>query len=331
VLCLNCSSYYCNACFALFRSEDNNNNNNNSTLDRANAHEHVASHKIIQNEELESRDAFLSSSIVKQCQQEYQQHKIIQFITLAFTSKDNKQCYDQMIRYCMILCYEDILLLEIDPLDCWWKACHKNSGNADLTALPVPPPPLSTQSDHNNDVHLLLDELVGITEGVETGNNSVEEGGAKEVSIQNGQILANAMLSHNLVAIEQIFQSYRHQLSLSHSNSNSNSNIVAEVTLQVNFKAKVPVDNSEYPYIEYPLLSLAILLGFEEIAIKLIQFGADLYNLDNQTLHSSLYIIIEKGALKVFDFVLNHVPHLDLNANLSSPATKYSALLVAAR
>lgn len=80
VMCLNCSSYYCNYCFQCFNASTD------SSKNRADAHEHVATHQPESN--IESRDAFLSPELVKTGQRNYQKMKISYLIKSLLTSND---------------------------------------------------------------------------------------------------------------------------------------------------------------------------------------------------------------------------------------------------
>lgn len=282
-MCLNCSSYYCNYCFACFDSKD-------PARDRSDAHVHVASHKTSSTGE--ASDAFLSVDIVKVGQRDYQQRQLSQCLKLALSSPDFLDKGSHMIALALILCDDDISMLDIDPTLIWQMS---------LQTLSMHGTPISSTTSL---VSLGNIELKSSFRLQHSAKNNAYKGN------QSGQILVNAMLSNNIVAIKQVLTSFKDEL-------------------EVNYITEVPVSDSRR--INYNLLTLAVTMNLDWLAVELIRLGADIFmKLPDMQGRGALYVIIELGYLSILEVIAEVYPQLDWNQSLTEEPCKYNALHTAA-
>lgn len=91
-----------------------------AAVNRAKAHDHVATHKIVQ--EGETRDAFLPISLVQEGQKAYQRGKVTQLLQLIATSQQYVSLPTngrQLASMVLVMAYADLQLLDIDPMTIW--------------------------------------------------------------------------------------------------------------------------------------------------------------------------------------------------------------------
>lgn len=263
ILCLNCGSYYCNYCFASFASQD-------SARNRSEAHEHAATHN-----ELgpgEQADPFLSVELVAKGQRLHQRAKVVHFLQLLLSSReylDTPTNGRQLASMVMVLVYEDICLLQLDPFD-MWNDVLRSEGTVQQGAV-------------------ALDEV--------------------SVAAVTAKSLALAIASHNLSAAEMILSSGE--------------------DIDVNYVHRVDVDGGEG--VGYPLTSLAVLMGMDDLAIDLLRRGADVLIQDSRLGRTVMYVIVERAGKKLIDFVFAHFADFDWNQILTTEVCQYQALHVAAR
>lgn len=81
----------------------------------------------------------------------------------------------------------------------------------------------------------------------------------------------------------------------------------------------------------YPLVTLAVLMAMDDVAITLLERGADVLGRDNRLGRTAMFVIIERGGKRLVDFVFEHFPSFDWNTILTTESCQYRALHVAAR
>lgn len=253
-----------------------------SLKDRAESHEHASSHNTN-----ESKDPFLPMDLVKSGQREFQKKKVMKYVELLLTLKEYAVDGAHIVALSLVICYEDMEMLDINPVEVW---------NACINAIMAPQIQNAPVAE---DV-----ALIGIREHATEGSEAPESRGA--------QLLAQAMLSGNNVAMKQILSSFRG-------------------SFDVNFIARSHIENENTQVVEYPLASLALVMSLDWLAIELIKAGANLFTKDNINGRTIIYIALEKGSKSVLQTMLETHPGLDLNQPLTDEDAGYSAMHIAAR
>jgi hypothetical protein len=318
ILCLNCSSYYCNYCFQLFNSDD-------SAKDKADCHIHASTHQPNHrnHSENQSADPFLSSETIKIGHKQYRTRRMIQSLRLVMSSADYAGDSLHFAALAMILCFDDLISLEINPLEIWFAVI--NEMNPFLLIN-------SNRNDYQNGQEFkeTTEDEQERERGIEreTGTETTEpitmigrepphpphRSPTANINIHSGKILANAILSQNEIAIKQILSAYQQNL-------------------EVNHRETVVINDPEHPRIAYPLLTLAILKDYDWLAIDLIEKGAILLETDNTFGRTCLMIICEKGATSVLEYLWQAevCSSFDWSQSLTEEANHYNALQVLAR
>ena len=338
VMCLNCGNHYCNYCFTPFTT---------GVL----AHEHVASHST--NDRPENRDAFLSAELVAEGQRLHQILQLESCVSLALASPEYGVNGGHDVSIALVMCYSEITALKIDVLQ-----LLENSRNIVMTGssrpldneVPTTNTPNKETDPVNNDnairkfgAQTSSDEY-DLGSGMEYDDNSApfldvfdptniddqqpfipppstlvvptaqihgytwdvrrDTIQQPEVVQRQGAIqLANALITYNTEAATQIMHTYR------------------DGSLDVN-------------YIElkhgHPLCSLALITGQSDIALKLLEMGADPLK-PNTSGRTVLYMAAEAGLENVIRCILKLHPNIDVNAPITSEHQKYCLTHVAAR
>lgn len=131
---------------------------------------------------------------------------------------------------------------------------------------------------------------------------TIEQQETDRVRIQGAKQLANAIITSNAAAIEQILHTYG---------------------------SKIELDYVDFKY-GHPVVALAVLSGLPKVAIDLLERGADPFKA-NSSGRSVLYIAIEAGSASVFACVMRLYPHIDTSRPISSEMQQYTSVHVAAR
>jgi ankyrin repeat protein len=320
ILCLNCSSYYCNYCFLCFLSSGQQ----GETEDKAKAacHIHVSSHNNGNVSSLNETggDPFLSKELILEGQKKYQEKRLFSCLTLALNNKEYEEEAVHLVSMALLLCYDDVISLGIDIVTVWLTSIHSLSG--DGTDNPYLAGFKRRESlEGEEDAHPTVTMRSMSLEG--TANNS-------------GKILANAILTNNDIAIRQILTAFKESLELNYCETVVASEEVVETEVPA-----VPAGEERVLRIAYPLLTLCVLMNLPWVAIELIKLGADLYAKDNKYGRTSLMVILEKNCKDVISFLLSQ-EYKDLrdatgqglinwNASLTDEENQYNALHVIAR
>jgi hypothetical protein len=119
---------------------------------------------------------------------------------------------------------------------------------------------------------------------------------------QGATQLANAIITNNPQAITQILLTYQDDIDLNY------------------------VDEKH----SHPLASLAILAGLSQVAIQLIEKGADPLKLNGNG-RSVLYIATESGLEEVIRAIFKKYPEIDLDVPITTEIQRYRPIHVAAR
>ena len=129
-----------------------------------------------------------------------------------------------------------------------------------------------------------------------------------------GVQLANAILTQNRAAVNQLLTAYGEQLDIDF----------------IDGSQLTPLQQRQQRRTQ-PVTSLAILTNQDEIALMLVERGADVTQSDLQLGRTVLYIAIESGRYPLVESILNMRPNLDLTTPLSREAAAYHSLHIAAR
>jgi ankyrin repeat protein len=120
---------------------------------------------------------------------------------------------------------------------------------------------------------------------------------------QGATQLANALITYNTEAAAQIMATYT--------------------------DGNLDVDYTDVKH-GYPLCSLALITGQADIALKLLEMGADPLK-PNTSGRTVMYVAAEAGLENVIRCIVQLHPELDLNAPITSELQRYSPIHVAAR
>lgn len=349
VMCLNCGNHYCNFCFTPFST---------GVL----AHEHVASHST--SEKPENRDAFLSSELVAGGQRQYQISQLEKCISLALSSAEFGIDGGHEVSLALILCYTEVSDLNIDILNLWQAArkivmCGYASRPSKTPSSGGRGRPsrsfissdarirsvgssfmVSTSSDdfdstddteidgmssfsdlfgpNADDQHPYIArnpttpssleaaaEVVNVRDGPLDSMTRVRDAMQQQdvVQRQGATQLANALITYNTEAAAQIMSTFN------------------DGSLDVNY---TDVKHG------YPLCSLALITGQADIALKLLELGADPLK-PNASGRTVIYVAAEAGLENVIRYIVHLHPQLDMNAPITSELQRYSPIHVAAR
>lgn len=190
IMCLNCSCYYCNYCFALFNSKDNN-------KDKADCHIHVATHNTMSSPTSGTSsggDPFLPRELVLVGQKQFTEGRILQCLQLALSSAEHADDAMHLVAMAFAVCFEDIAELSIDPLKVWFGA---------ISAVTSTTNPFLSRMRSNEQLGNLLEAGDEHTHVTTSTNHS-------------GKIIANAIISNNDVAIRQILSAYQTDLDVNY-------------------------------------------------------------------------------------------------------------------
>jgi ankyrin repeat protein len=253
-------------------------------------------------------DPFLSAEVVAGGHKKYREKRLLQSLQLILTAREYQGDAFHLAALSTVLCAQDLQELDLSPLEVWFSALNEVN------------PFLFSEGG---------DELEGSAEGAGEETSSATDqppslsrassantrgGGAGPGGNHSGKILANAILSQNETAIRQILSAFGGHLDTTH-------------------RETVVIEDADHSRIAYPLLTLAVLKGYDWLAIHLLELGADVFQRDNQFGRSCLMIICEKAAVAVLDFLWSQ-PHrfaIDWNRPLTDEPNQYTALQVFAR
>jgi hypothetical protein len=353
VMCLNCGNHYCNFCFMPFATG-------------VMAHEHVASHST--SEKPENRDAFLSAELVAGGQKLHQILQLEKCISLALSSPEYGVDEGHEVAIALIMCHSEVSDLNIDILKLWQTAQntvmtgyasrpsktptnrHRRSGrsfiDSDVRIRSVGSSFLvSTSSDDFDstddteiDTASSFSELFGptmvddqhpyvpknpalpSTVGINGDHDDVLR--ARPVTIQ--QALARA---RDVVLRPEMIQR-QGAVQLANALITYNTEAAAQIM------ATYPDGNLDVDYTDvkhgYPLCSLALITGQADIALKLLELGANPLK-PNASGRTVMYVAAEAGLENVIRCIVHLHPELDLNAPITSELQRYSPIHVAAR
>jgi ankyrin repeat protein len=121
--------------------------------------------------------------------------------------------------------------------------------------------------------------------------------------------LALAICSQNHEAALQILNSSREEL-------------------DANYMYRIQCEEGEFGY---PIITLAVLSGMDDVALALLHRDADLMRTDERHGRSVLYVIIERGGKQLVDAVFELLADFDWNQPLTLEESRYHALHIAAR
>ena len=232
--------------------------------DRSGAHIHVASHHT----RADNPDAFLPPELVSAGQHQLQKRLLIKCVSLAMTSKDHGEC---AILYCslsLILIADDLCDLNIDISEIWFESLK-----------------LTTQG------------------GAVKSSTQPAQLTSVPVNVDGSHQLASAMKTQNLMACQQIMQSFKDSLNCNYIDDESG----------------------------HSLTALALLYRYKSIVVQLLRRGADPMIISPKVNRTAFYIAVETGMLDVVKLILDLHPNIDIDSSLTSEMNKYNALHVAAR
>jgi hypothetical protein len=324
ILCLNCSSYYCNYCFRSFRSSEGEEGETEEKA-KADCHIHVSSHNNGSAASLNETggDPFLSKELILEGQKKYQEKRLYSCLSLALKNKEYLEEAFHIVSMALLLCYDDIVSLGIDILTVWLTAIQSLSGEAiDNPYLAGFKRRESLEGEEDTSHPTLTIRSLSL-EG--TINNS-------------GKILANAILTNNDIAIRQILAAFKGTMELNYCETV----VASEEEFETEVLAVPPAGEVErIVRIAYPLLTLCVLMNLPWLAIELIKSGANLYAKDNKYGRTSLMVILEKDCKEVITYLLSQEYKdlrnatseglIDWNASLTDEENQYNALHVLAR
>lgn len=366
VMCLACAGYYCNYCFAVFSTGD-------GSKDRAAAHVHAAEHKEVAPGE--SSDAFLALETVQHGQHLYHAKQLRSFLSAALIPHvpvTEQVAEDAVMKLgaALLLCHEEINS-ELAGGTCfalWTEALathrifHHGELGADLPESAVPAAILSPNSEANRKSNeamlasaLLTDNKLAATQimsMVAHHKKKLAEGGStsvaisREVSSQLPAAVAAATLSESdeAVAIELLADDISplgiiRQRSLTRGVSISNAApFAASAARAATFASFDPnFVSTDEGGVKRPLLLLALLMRQVDVAIQLVQMGADAFSCPGPATgeghcgRSALYVAIELGLVKVIEEIAKQAivegrTAADWSAPLTTEANKYSAM-----
>ena len=325
VMCLNCSCYYCNYCFARFDSRD-------SARDRADCHTHVGLHQPVGQTDAHTQgDPFLPIEVVQKGQRDFQRERLIVVLRLMLTSRDlvrekegereeDAVTNGHLAALALVRASEDIRVLGIGAREVWDSA---------IQSLLPPEPPSQSVS-----ISLSIAESDREIETERQTERETERQTERE-GVKGARLLAQALLSGNDAAIKQILASF--PVLDREGERDSGSAEGEREALDVDFLAETETESGEREgeRVSHPLLSLAVLLNNQSLAIELIRRGADPLKRDRTAQgRCPLYVIVERGMIDVLKEVLvcNASSEVDLvNVPLTDEDARYTALHCVAR
>jgi hypothetical protein len=348
VMCLNCGHHYCNFCFMPFPTG-------------VMAHEHVATHST--SEKPENRDAFLSADLVAGGQRLHQISQLEKCISLAMSSAEYGVDGGHEVSIALIACRRELADLNIDTAQLWQAA--QNILTSGYITRPSKAPVarrMSNRSVTESDVRIRSvgssflvsmstddfdstddTEIDGMSSLSElfgpTMTNDHRPYTPKRQNLQNGTMIADdageAKMPEILAsgrprnAVERT-EVHQRQGATQLANALITYNTEAAAQIMATYTdGNLDVDYTDVKH-GYPLCSLALITGQADIAVKLLEMGADPLK-PNTSGRTVMYVAAEAGLENVIRCIVHLHPELDLNAPITSELQRYSPIHVAAR
>ena len=349
VMCLNCGNHYCNFCFKPFATG-------------VMAHEHVATHST--SEKPENRDAFLSADLVAGGQRLYQISQLEKCTSLAMSSAEYGIDGGHEVSIALIACRRELADLNIDTSQLW-QAAQKilTSGYTSRPSkAPIDRSRMSSRSMTESDARIrsvgssflisMSTDDVDSTDDTEIdGMSSLSEHFGptmthdhrpytpKRPNLQNVAMIADEAVTDKVPeALENVRSSDIIQRPVVHQRQGATQLANALITYNTEAAAQImatytdgtlDVDYTDVKH-GYPLCSLALITGQADIALKLLEMGADPLK-PNTSGRTVMYVAAEAGLENVIRCIVDLHPELDLNAPITSELQRYCPIHVAAR
>ena len=316
VLCLNCGGFYCNFCYACFAHRQVHNGKEKTCDYRALAHKHVASHKLLTSAD-DTADAFLPQDLVLQGQKEHRIQKLIEsFLTFfpllnkADDSEQKEKASDERedlmhsIMLALVLSYEDLKSLAIDPSNLWFMLLKKLAERNEQDLKKTESKPASNEKGDS--------KIPVETAGPKNGQPKRADEpsiNSNNRSVGGGLQFALAISEGNMMAAMQIIHHYRDKMDVDFLHTFGT--VGGPKTLSI--------------------VSLCLLFSFNDLAWELFKLGADPLKRAGTDGRSALYVAVEIGNATMLTSILDMHRDLDINTSLTNEASGYNALHVAAR
>lgn len=316
VMCLTCGNHYCNYCFESFASGQIH-------QDRAAAHRHTATHN--NSNRLEDRDAFLPVDVIERGHKQYRLAQLVKCVSVAMASADygENSCHD--VALSLIMCFQEITDVGLDPLVIWTQAQEKLQTKCSVVEAETDDP--MSFEDVPQMFRAVGDDEVeeSIISNLDDDNVLIVRGRASMSPPEalshhsprpqvfasaplppppkrGGPQLANAILTSNSHAINQIIVSYKDELDIDYVDQRHGHPLASLSILSGPF-----IDSFDSQVVNIVLES-----GQTWVAKLLLSKGANPLKV-NKGGRTVLYIAIEAGLLELVELILGKYPQIDID------------------